>query len=121
MLLPEGEHVHVTVPDLSVAGNNGWPRSTHLRRRVRSLQKNSGDYSMRRCNDARGLEPLPRPMNGYLLDTNIVTAHLKKNPVVRQRLHDAEATGQPVRLNAVSYYENAVGSICWGARTIARL
>jgi hypothetical protein len=48
-------------------------------------------------------------MNGYLLDTNIVTAYLKKNPVVRQRLHDAEATGRPVRLNAVSYYETRRG------------
>ena len=42
-------------------------------------------------------------MNGYLLDTNIVTAHLKRNSVVRQRIRDAELAGYPVRLNAVSY------------------
>jgi predicted nucleic acid-binding protein len=55
-------------------------------------------------------------MNGYLLDTNIVTAHLKKNPVVRQRLRDAEASGQPVRLNAVSYYETRRGLLFAGAQ-----
>ena len=55
-------------------------------------------------------------MNGYLLDTNIVTAHLKKNPVVRQHLRDAEATGRPVRLNAVSYYETRRGLLFAGAQ-----
>jgi tRNA(fMet)-specific endonuclease VapC len=44
-------------------------------------------------------------MKGYTLDTNIVTAHLKRNPLVRQRLRHAEAAGHPVMLNAVSYYE----------------
>jgi tRNA(fMet)-specific endonuclease VapC len=44
-------------------------------------------------------------MNGYLLDTNIVTAHLKGHSGVRQRIRDAELAGHPVRLNAVSYYE----------------
>ena len=48
-------------------------------------------------------------MNGYLLDTNIVTAHLKKNTLVRQCLRDAEAIGHPMLLNAVSYYETRCG------------
>ena len=48
-------------------------------------------------------------MSGYILDTNIVTAHLKKNPVVMQRMRQAEATGLPVMLNAVSYYETRRG------------
>ena len=48
-------------------------------------------------------------MNGYLLDTNIVTAHLKKNPIVGERIRDAERAGHPVRLNAISYYETKRG------------
>ena len=48
-------------------------------------------------------------MNGYLLDTNIVTAHLKQQPGVRQRIWEAELAGHPVRLNAVSYYETKRG------------
>jgi tRNA(fMet)-specific endonuclease VapC len=48
-------------------------------------------------------------MNGYVLDTNIVTAHLKKNPVVMQRIRHAEARGLPVMLNAISYYETRRG------------
>ena len=48
-------------------------------------------------------------MNGYLLDTNIVTAHLKKHPGVREHMRAAELTGHPVRLNAVSYYETKRG------------
>jgi tRNA(fMet)-specific endonuclease VapC len=54
-------------------------------------------------------------MNGYLLDTNIVTAHLKRNPVVRQRIRDAELAGHAVRLNAVSYYETKRGLLAIGA------
>ena len=48
-------------------------------------------------------------MNGYLLDTNIVAAHLKKNPLVRGRMRQAERAGDPVKLNAVSYYETRRG------------
>jgi len=44
-------------------------------------------------------------MNGYLLDTNIVAAHLKKNPLVWRRLCNAELAGHPMMLNAISYYE----------------
>jgi tRNA(fMet)-specific endonuclease VapC len=54
-------------------------------------------------------------MNGYLLDTNIVTAHLKRHPGIRQRIRDAELAGHPVRLNAVSYYETKRGLLAIGA------
>ena len=37
-------------------------------------------------------------MNGYLLDTHIVTAHLKQQPGVRQRIREAELAGHSVRL-----------------------
>lgn len=40
-------------------------------------------------------------MNGYSLDTNIVAAYLKRNPLVMQRMRQAEIQGYPVRLNAV--------------------
>jgi tRNA(fMet)-specific endonuclease VapC len=53
-------------------------------------------------------------MNGYLLDTNIVTAHLKKNPLVRRRLRNAEIAGHPVMLNAISYYETRRGLLFAG-------
>lgn len=48
-------------------------------------------------------------MNGYLLNTNMVTAHLKRKPLVRQRMRQAERSGIPVKLNAVSYYETRRG------------
>jgi tRNA(fMet)-specific endonuclease VapC len=56
-------------------------------------------------------------MNGYLLDTNMVTAYLKQNPLVRQRLRQAEAAGDPVMLNAVSYYETRRGLLFADAHT----
>lgn len=56
-------------------------------------------------------------MNGYILDTNMITAHLKKNPLVMQRMRQAEATGYPVMLNAVSYYETRRGLLFAGAQT----
>jgi len=54
-------------------------------------------------------------MNGYLLDTNIVTAYLKRHPGVRQRIRAAERAGHPVRLNAVSYDETKRGLLAIGA------
>jgi tRNA(fMet)-specific endonuclease VapC len=54
-------------------------------------------------------------MNGYVLDTNIVTAHLKQHLIVRQRIRDAERAGHPVRLNAISYYETKRGLLAIGA------
>jgi tRNA(fMet)-specific endonuclease VapC len=56
-------------------------------------------------------------MTGYLLDTNIVTAHLKRHSGVRQRIREAELAGHPVRLNAVSYYETKRGLLAIGAQT----
>ena len=48
-------------------------------------------------------------MTDYLLDTNIVTAYLKRNAMVRQRIRDAESSGHPVRLNGIGYYETKRG------------
>lgn len=56
-------------------------------------------------------------MTGYTLDTNIVTAHLKRNPLVTQRIRQAEVAGHPVMLNAVSYYETKRGLLFAGAQT----
>lgn len=54
-------------------------------------------------------------MNGYLLDTNIVIAYLKRHLGVRQRIRAAERAGRPVPLNAVSYYETKRGLLAIGA------
>jgi tRNA(fMet)-specific endonuclease VapC len=54
-------------------------------------------------------------MSGFLLDTNIVIAHLKQHPGVRRRIREAELAGHPVRLNAVSYYETKRGLLAIGA------
>lgn len=56
-------------------------------------------------------------MMGYTLDTNIVTAHLKRNPLVMQRIRRAVVAGHPVMLNAVSYYETKRGLLFAGAQT----
>lgn len=56
-------------------------------------------------------------MRGYTLDTNVVAAHLKKNSLVIQRMRQAEASGYPVMLNAVSYYETRRGLLFAGAHT----
>ena len=56
-------------------------------------------------------------MMGYTLDTNIVTAHLKRNPLVMQRIRSAEAAGRPVKLNVVSYYETKRGLLFIRAQT----
>lgn len=55
-------------------------------------------------------------MRGYTLDTNVVAAHIKKNPLVMQRVRDAEASGHPVMLK-VSYYETKRGLLFAGAQT----
>ena len=55
-------------------------------------------------------------MKGYTLDTNMVAAHLKRNPVVTQRMRHAEAGGYPVMVNAVSYYETRRGLLFAGAQ-----
>ena len=56
-------------------------------------------------------------MTGYTLDTNIVTAHLKRNPLVMQRIRQAVVAGHPVILNAVSYYETKRGLLFADAQT----
>jgi predicted nucleic acid-binding protein len=56
-------------------------------------------------------------MRGYTLDTNMVAAHLKKNSLVIQRMRQAEASGYPVMLNAVSYYETRRGLLFAGVHT----
>jgi tRNA(fMet)-specific endonuclease VapC len=56
-------------------------------------------------------------MTGYTLDTNIVTAHLKRNPLVMQRIRQAVVAGHPVMLNAVSYYETKRGLLFADAQT----
>jgi tRNA(fMet)-specific endonuclease VapC len=48
-------------------------------------------------------------MKGYMLDTNIVTAHIKRHPLVTQRIRQVETAGRPVMINAVSYYETKRG------------
>lgn len=60
-------------------------------------------------------------MRGYTLDTNIVTAYLKRHPLVRQRIRQAESAGYPVMLNAVSYYETKRGLLFADAQTQMRL
>lgn len=56
-------------------------------------------------------------MNGYILDTNMVTAYLKKNLMVMKRLRQSVSIGYPVMLNAVSYYETRRGLLFAGALT----
>jgi predicted nucleic acid-binding protein len=56
-------------------------------------------------------------MTGYTLDTNIVTAHLKRNPLVRQRIRQGEVAKHLMMLNAVSYYETKRGLLFADAQT----
>ena len=44
-----------------------------------------------------------------------MTAHLKRNPAVRERIRDAELADYPVRLHTVSYYETKRGLLAIGA------
>jgi hypothetical protein len=54
-------------------------------------------------------------MNGHLLDTNAVSAHLKSHPVVTQRVREVELAGHPLRFNAGSYYGTKGGLLIMGA------
>ena len=110
--------MHVTVPDLPVA----WQQRLAALDAFEAVCTELTEEQWRLFDEAvqrrpwfgnRSLDLL----NGYLLDTNIVTARLKKNPVVRQHLRDAEATGRPVRLNAVkATTKRAVGSCLLGRK-----
>ncbi len=51
-----------------------------------------------------------------MLDTNMVTAYLKKNPLVIQRMRQVEATNHLVMLNAVSHYETRHGILFAGTQ-----
>ena len=42
---------------------------------------------------------------GYLLDTNIITAHLKNNQRITNRLKEVRSQGQKVFISGISYYE----------------
>lgn len=48
-------------------------------------------------------------MTGYALDTNIVSALLRGDQVVRQRLEEATRAGKAVQLTALAYYESKRG------------
>ena len=41
----------------------------------------------------------------YTLDTNIVTALMKNDAIVRKRLQDAELRGKQIFITGISYYE----------------
>jgi len=51
----------------------------------------------------------------YLLDTNIVTAILKKNAKIRQKLGDLDILGEKVYLPGMTYYEVKRGLIAANA------
>jgi tRNA(fMet)-specific endonuclease VapC len=55
-------------------------------------------------------------MNRYTLDTNIVTARLKQNPLITQRMEAALIAGHSVQINAVSYYETKRGLLAIGSQ-----
>ncbi|MBI1748548.1 MAG: hypothetical protein HYR55_18465 [Acidobacteria bacterium] len=55
-------------------------------------------------------------MNGYTLDTNIITALLKRNAAVIQKVEATLQVGYPVVFNAISYYEIKRGLLAAGMR-----
>jgi tRNA(fMet)-specific endonuclease VapC len=48
---------------------------------------------------------------GYLLDTNILTAILKKNKKITNKLEELDFIGQEVFISCVAYYESKRGLI----------
>lgn len=42
---------------------------------------------------------------GYLLDTNIITAHLKNNQKITNKLEELRLQGRKVFISGISYYE----------------
>ena len=42
---------------------------------------------------------------GCLLDTNIVSAHLKNNPRIQEKILQVRAEGQAVFISGITYYE----------------
>lgn len=51
----------------------------------------------------------------YLLDTNVVTAILKKNQRVKQRLREASSNGQEAFISGITYYEVKRGLLATNA------
>ena len=52
---------------------------------------------------------------GYLLDTNIVTAILKNNRKVQEKMGNLDVLGESVFLSGMTYYEIKRGLIANGA------
>lgn len=52
---------------------------------------------------------------GYLLDTNIVTAILKKNEKIRKKLEEVAFRGEEVFISAITYYEIKRGLLATNA------
>ena len=51
----------------------------------------------------------------YVLDTNIITAYLKGDGIVKQRLQEAELKGGEILINGISYYEIKRGLLALNA------
>jgi tRNA(fMet)-specific endonuclease VapC len=51
----------------------------------------------------------------YVLDTNIITAYLKGDGIVKQRLQEAELKGGEILINGISYYEIKSGLLAINA------
>lgn len=54
-------------------------------------------------------------MNGYLIDTDILIEILRAHPAATERLRDADASGIPVMIHALTYYETKRGLVRAGA------
>ncbi|MBW4663396.1 MAG: type II toxin-antitoxin system VapC family toxin [Chroococcus sp. CMT-3BRIN-NPC107] len=53
----------------------------------------------------------------YLLDTNIVTAHLKNNQRTKEKLEEIENQGQKIFISCISYYEIKRGLLAISAKS----
>jgi len=46
---------------------------------------------------------------GYLLDTNIIAAHLKNDEKIREKIEEAKFWGEKLYISIISYYETKRG------------
>ena len=53
----------------------------------------------------------------YLLDTNIVTAYLKNNHLIKKKLEEIETQGQKVFISCITYYEIKRGLLAINAKS----
>lgn len=53
----------------------------------------------------------------YLLDTNIVTAIVKRNPRIKNKLREVERLGEEVSISCITYYEVKRGLLAVNATT----